>query len=203
MKNKLLAGLAGLSLFFSVGSGYLYANDGVYVSSSTVKPDVDQLMSEYVRIAVINSVLESTGKLVERVVRGQNIQLYPQMAGLAVQQISQQVFKQDELMEISRDAYNDSLELLKVQRIEGLGQNELQSNAKQNIKEILEPMYALPLYQKVVEEVLKLTMQEQQRFIVLQAAQRQAQMMMIQQRINQMQQAVIQTYLANMTGGQQ
>ena len=145
MKNKLLAGLAGLSLFFSVGSGYLYANDGVYVSSSTVKPDVDQLMSEYVRIAVINSVLESTGKLVERVVRGQNIQLYPQMAGLAVQQISQQVFKQDELMEISRDAYNDSLELLKVQRIEGLGQNELQSNAKQNIKEILEPMYALPL----------------------------------------------------------
>lgn len=203
MNKVLLLSVMGV-LLLAVGHFDALADDGVYVSGPSAKQqDVEALMKEFVRVEVINSLLQDTGVIVERIVRNQNVQIYPQMAGLAVQQIVQQVFKQEETMNICKDAYDDSFELIKVQRLEGLSQNQLQENARKNIKEIVGPIYDLPVYKNIVEKILEHTLKEQYRLSVLQVAQRQAQMMILQQQMNQMQQAVMKTYLENMFQGAQ
>lgn len=198
-KKKILL-IFFFAVLFKTDTCIVYAQqDGVYVSKPATNREINKTFKEYVRRVVINSVLEETGELVKRIARIQQLPIMPQMANVAIQQVALQVFKQEELMETCREAYDQSLDLLNQQREDGINQESIKYNVRNKAKEVLKPIYDDPYYKHIVEEVLKFSIKEQQRILVTHAAQKQVQMMVIQQQMQQMQQAALQAYLTALT----
>lgn len=186
-----------------------WGDDGILVSGSTtsVKAEarsyLNQRMNDYVQQVVIQSVLTKTGEVFNRVLSGQNIQIFPQVAYQAIEQAALQLFKQESTSQTLREAYTTASDKTMTLLDEDASASVIQQQVRSSVNEVIGPVFQGPLFKAIVEEVLKSAITQSQRIIAATLMQRQAQVAAIQKQRQMLQMALLQQVQKSMIMQQQ
>lgn len=186
-----------LSLVLSVPG--VWATEGALVSSSpqvTHRRDdkVNKLMGTYIQQMIIQTVLGDTAEVVSLLIQRQKIELFPQIAYQAIEQITLQMFKLEETKTSLRECYDKAYEKTMDLMDAGTKAQAIQIQVRATIRDSIEPIMQKPVFRHIVTEVLKQSMQQNQKIIATHVMQRQAQLMMIQKQAQAMQKAIVGQY---------
>lgn len=152
------------------------------------------MVENYTQKVVINSVLDMMGKTMQRLIKNNNIGLYPVIVTNAIQAASMQVFEQESTKNIAKEAYQVTLDKALKQLEQNIPQEAIQQNIRDSVDEILRKIPEDPIYKKIVEEVLKTAAGQQQKILAMALAQQQAQIAVMQQQYQMAQQALMEQY---------
>ena len=152
------------------------------------------MIEEYVQKAVINSVMEIMGKTMQRLIKSNNIGLFPVITSNAIQHASMEIFKQESTNSVVKDAYRITLDKALKQFDQDIPQEEVQKNIRDSIDEILRKIPDQPIYKRIVEETLKSAVEQQYKVMAMAAAQQQAQIAAMQRQYQMAQMAMMQQY---------
>lgn len=152
------------------------------------------MVEEYVQKVVINSVTDMVGKTMQRLIKINNVGLYPVIVSNAIQQGSMQIFKQESTKNITKEAYQITLDKSLKQLAQNIPQESIQQNIRDSVDEILRKIPDEPIYKNIVEQTLKNAVGQQQKVMAMAVAQQQAQIAIMQQQYQMAQKAVMEQY---------
>lgn len=176
-------------------AGVLYLT--VFGTFALAQPSRESLrpkIEEFVEQSIIQELVKTNMDILQRM----GIQLFPQLGYLAAQQTAEQCLKQDHTREMIKDIYLETVDAAMEKLESGASGDALERTVKNSIEQGVKPMIQDRVYQYILEEVVKQTMNNQQKIIMSQVIgqrQRQAAMMQMAQQaaVQQMvQQAVMQ-----------
>lgn len=152
------------------------------------------LIEEYVKKSVINSVMDMTGKTIQRLIKSNNIGLFPVVASNAIQQATMEIFKQESTNNVVRDAYRITLDKALEQFDQNIPQESVQKNIRDSIDEVLRKIPDEPIYKRIIEETVKNAVTQQHKVMAMAAAQQQVQIAAMQKQYQMAQMAMMQQY---------
>ncbi|VAW11801.1 hypothetical protein MNBD_BACTEROID05-893, partial [hydrothermal vent metagenome] len=170
---------------------------GVYTSGARKKSQSSSItpqLEKYVQNVVIQSVIKTTSDVVERMVKQNNIQIFPAIVYQSIQQIAAQVFQQNGLRKRTQDAYDQGFERAQKLYKEGAPGDRIERELKGLVDSIIRPVVSDRIFQEVIKMSLKQAMGNQQRMVAMTVAQQQLQLAAIARQKQIYQQAVIQQY---------
>ena len=178
------------------------ADGGVLVSGGIQQEDKKEKVSEadasmvreYIREIVVKTVLDKAADSMEFAVTQQDLQLFPQVIYLAIQQIAVEVFKQKGTKEVTGKAYDQAYEQAIGQLNDGVLPGAVQQDIHKTVKQQMESIVSNDTFRYIVEKMLQQAMVQQQKIILQTAAQRQAQFVLLQKQHAAMQREVMQQY---------
>ncbi len=178
-----------------IGSSHIVYADKIDPSSlDKTQIKVYSLIEKYVQQMVIQSVLSTTGEIIQRAIIRGKLKIFPQIGYQAIQQAAFQVFKQGSTKEITEDAFEQSYDIAIEQYEEQMQPGMIQKNVKDNVEGIIQSMRGNQVFKIIIERILKQAMIQQQKMLVMQVAQRQMQLALVQKQRMAMYQAMVQMY---------
>ena len=193
-------------VFFLFISSHAFSYQDAYQSSQNSyesqreaqKNRQRRLISEHVNKVVLNTYLNKSRETVLKIIERSNIGFLPQIAFLAVQQISEQAFKQKPIKDTMKSTYVSIFDESMSKIENGESQNAIQDYIISEAEKNIYPIFDDRVFKYVVEEVIKQSHIQQQKMMYMQAAQRQAQLAAVQQRYQAIQKAMIEQYMKAM-----
>lgn len=190
-----------IAVFLIVPRG-VCADGGVLVSGEIQQEDKNEKISEadasmireYIREIVVKIVFDKAADSMEFAVTQKDLQLFPQVIYLAIQQIAVEVFKQEATKKVTMDAYNQAYEQAIGQLNDGVLPSAVQQDIHKTVKEQMESIVSDDTFRYIVEKMLQQAMMQQQKIILQTAAQRQAQFVLLQKQHAAMQKEVMRQY---------
>ncbi len=155
---------------------------------------VNKLMGDYIQQMVIQTVLSDTADVIKLLISRQKIELFPQIAYQAIEQVTLQLFQLEDTKKILRDSYDDAYEKTMDLMDQKKEPSQIQIQVKSIIDGAVGSMLQKPIFRHIVQEVLKQAMIQNRKIVASQVMQRQAQLAMIQKQAEVMQKAIIQQY---------
>lgn len=173
-----------------------WAGNGVLATQTVAKEkaveQAQQVIEQYTRQLILQSVLSEVSDVVQNMMRQGNIQLMPQMAYLAVQQATAEMFKYSTTKQITQDTYRYCFDKAVGDFERGVSQSEIQSNLQQDIKSEIGKLRQERAFIEIIKQMLKNTLEYQSKVMMQYAVQRQTQQILMKQQL--MQQAVVNMY---------
>ncbi|MFT5169856.1 MAG: hypothetical protein ACI9E5_000399 [Candidatus Omnitrophota bacterium] len=192
--KKLIGLVIILGIFVTTCS---YADNGVYSTSNTteVKQKMDTQVNSFIEQMVIAKLINITSDMVERFARQNSLEILPQILLNNIQQIAVQVFQQEKLSHYPKDAYKMAKEKVTELRDRGGVSNAtMQSETQRVIDTEIYPLGDDRMYHELIKMGLKNGIQQTRQYMMMAAAQRQAQIAVVQAQHSAMQQMMQRQY---------
>jgi len=129
--------------------------------------NLDAKIQEFVQQVTFQSYLKAISDVVERAARQGQLNLVPQIAYTAIQQIAIEGNKQESIRNVLVKAYEANFEEAKKQFEQGVSPATIQQDIIARSERMMKPILTDQVFQYVLEGVLRQAMIQQQKILVM------------------------------------